>query len=395
MKNKILILHLDAMKFTYLDRMTFLKSFCKKSVSGILQPDPGYSNMGGFLTGQPPKKSGCFTTTIYSKRPFLKSLKFFLPFFSFFEKFGFKKQSRFLLFSIVNLLNIFKGVNRLIYLKGIPLEFIDKIKLADKKSYAENGAFSSKSLFDIARENNYRFIFYTSPFITSEKEVKKNLSEIIFFNSDDFRTKKFIKLLKKDSDLFYIQLWDLDSFGHKEEIDSEKFIKRIKNLDSQVQKIIKVFLKKHPDGKIFIWSDHGMTKVRGTIDLKLQPGRFFYFLDGTLARFWGLDDNLKKEIREKMKSLGMIELDSKLKKKYGLNFNHNLFGELIFTSPVGKIIFPNSFIDKYPDKNMHGFFFDPAEEQGFYLVYPRDPNIKINKKINVKDIFPIIKEKIC
>lgn len=176
---------------------------------------------------------------------------------------------------------------------------------------------------------------------------------------------------------------NFDWIGHRFGPFSNEIKSEVRKLDTLMEKI----MGRYSDAKDFhvlMFSDHGMARVRGKVNVKKvidhlplrQPKDYLVFYDSTLTRFWFFSEKAEKMIVNSLQSIdnGIIltELD---KKRFGIDFEHNWYGDTFFLMKVGFEIFPNYFVSFVPKflehvltrKGMHGY--DPSEpsQYGIFL----------------------------
>ena len=177
-----------------------------------------------------------------------------------------------------------------------------------------------------------------------------------------------LKGLKESTpaDVVYLHFSELDWIGHRNgphSVEGRKFLER---LDKILSDLIRPALENGRRAVVF--GDHGMAAVERIVDinkrldcLTLRPGRdYVYFLDSTQARFWFLQPRSEGPIREVLEGLPVGHvLEAEERKRLGLNFSHNRFGDLIFALSGGVIIHPSFFADgRAAPKGMHGYLPD-------------------------------------
>jgi len=374
MKRTIVIM-LDAFRKDYFseENTPFLYYLIKEYRLGDLNPPFGFKTTAGFYTGFNPKSLNLFTNYIYDRSSkkisnLSISLLSFLP-----TK---------LAFNLINLLRHFKGND--IFLPKINLNCLAYFNLMQNKHFSDKNAYHVKTLFDVFRENNIKYLYYDFPLI-----IENNKSRIHYTlkNDDDSRFKKFIKLIKKGYDFHYIHFVDLDPLGHYKGAYSGDLKNHLKKLDKMVELILSNFNLQ--EDNILLWSDHGMVDVRNQIDIKSKLPEFgkgyIYFIDSTMARFWFFKNEKKKEVLRLLKNIkGGKVLNKKDKQKLGIDFNHNFYGDEIFLADSGTLIYPN-FFQKKPCKGMHGYDLSDKNERTFFII-----NRKTKNKAEMRDLFPTL-----
>ena len=377
---KTIVIMLDAFRKDYFseENTPFLYSLIKKYGLGDLTPPFGFKTTTGFYTGFNPKSLNLFTSYIYEKNS-RKFSNLNLSLLSF--------LSNNPAFSLINLLRHFKGKD--IFLPKINLNCLAYFNLMQDKHFYQENIFQVKTLFDIFRENNIKYLYYDFPLII---ENSKSRIHYTLKNSDDSRFEKFLGLMKKDYDFYYVHFVDLDSIGHYKGTNSEELKNHLKKLDKMVEFILSKFNLE--EDNILLWSDHGMVDIKNTLDIKSKLPEFgkgyIYFLDSTMARFWFFNKEKRKEVLDILKNIkrGRI-LNKEDKKKLEIDFNHNLYGDEIFLANSGTLICPN-FFQKNPCKGMHGYDLSDKNEKTFFIINRKKEKTK--NKAEMKDLFSTLLE---
>ena len=372
---KTLVLWLDAIRLDYISKenMPFLSSIGKEFTICNLKPVFGYSsNLASFFTGVYPNKHDQFTLYYYNKdkKPLNNLLLKYLP----------KSLASY----YYNLYRYSKGND--FFAPLIPYKYSKFFSLSIDKYYHKNNTLRVKTIFEVFKENKLKYILYNWPLIAKNKG-----SKLTFFtkSNDRGRVDKFLRLYKRDYDVYFLHLWDLDKYGHIFGPDTNKLKFKIREQDRLARRVIENFSLDHDN--IIIWSDHGMLDIKKTLDLPTILPKFgkgyIYFLDSTLARFWFFNEKKRKEV---MEILNQIEyghiLSANEKRKFKINFSHNLYGDEIFLVDPGVLLCPN-FFQKKSIKGMHGYDLSDKNEHTFYLI-----NRKTKSKGEIIDLFPTILE---
>ena len=104
---------------------------------------------------------------------------------------------------------------------------------------------------------------------------------------------------------------DLDGFGHAYGITGAPYRAHLEFLDTSIATLASQYRAAHPDGHIFVISDHGMVNVtRGiTLDIEAYVGKaasqtYVYFTDANLLRVWVVDQGIKDNIQRLFTAIG-------------------------------------------------------------------------------------------
>jgi predicted AlkP superfamily pyrophosphatase or phosphodiesterase len=367
---KTIFIWIDALREDYLQKMPFLNSLCKKYDSGILIPPMGYRTLIDFYTGENATVHNQFAAYGYSGKDLKKYnlLKKIVP------------NKYFYIF-----LNLIRYYKKQSLIQGINLNYINFFEPSNNKNYYLTDSLSVQTIFDDYRKKNKKFLIYDWPQIITNKKNYLDFN----FRDDKKKIQKFLRLLKKDEDIYFVHLLDLDKIGHEFGPESNEMNKSLINEDNYVREILSKFDIK--EDNFLIFSDHGMINVKETCDLKSILPEFnkgyIYFLDSTMARFWFFNEQIKKQVLDLLKNSKEGHLLTKEEKsKYNLNFKNNFYGDEIFLMNPGILILPNFFQDK-PVKGAHGYDISDKNEKTVFIT-----NIKSKDKLQIKDLFNLTKE---
>jgi hypothetical protein len=369
MKKKALILWLDAFRPDYLTKKNtpFLYSLSQKLTAGPHLPQFTFNaTPSSFFTGQLPQKHNQFT--IFWKNPKQKPLNLLSILPSNFTKY------------LVNLLRYAQGQDFFLLESSPPPTF----SCPQDKFYTHQNALACPTIFDYLRKNDKTFLFLNWPIISTS--TKTYLTPLTHQN-DQKIAKKFLKLNPQKYNLSVLHLGQLDSLGHHFGPTSEEVKAHLKVIDSLAQKNFKLYDQKNDF--LFIWSDHGMAKVKKYINIKknLSPlHNFQFFINSTLLQLWFPNQKTKEKVKKQLLSLKIGSfLTSTQKKTLGLNFKHNYYGDELFILDEGSIFVPNHFTSK-KDKGTHGYLDQKREECGIFIS-----NQKIPSPARTTDFFPVLK----
>lgn len=358
---KVLIISLDAFRYDYLKQTRFLKDLTSECEYGRLKTIFGYTGIGAAInTGKYPKDSSVWLEFFYSPQD--SPFKFF-KYFSFLD-FGF---IRLIINLFFNFSRYFRGGSYLTSIKCIPLNKISNFNTTlykdwgDKDVLKKNGV---RTLFDVLREKNIRFLYYDWPIRATNDSLSLDWKTR---NNDSDKINKLLKDRDK-ADLFWLRIWDLDSISHKFGPNSIEVKKYVQIIDSLCQKVCNIF-KSNYDLRFLFWSDHGMLEVKEAVNFEkiIRDIEYPYFLDSTMARFWPLN---KKDEHKLIEELNLLKGGRVMQRedfeKYNLDFNDQRYGKVIFIANPGNVIFPNFYNSRLP-KGMHGYNPDLPEQKGIYI----------------------------
>lgn len=165
-------------------------------------------------------------------------------------------------------------------------------------------------------------------------------------------------------DFWYIKFSALDALGHKHGPRLDRLATALRDLDAQLGEVVRVLRDAYgPSLDIVLLSDHGMSAVTQTVDIRpmlastgLKPGRdFLYFLDSTTIRVWS-------ENRSKLERLthlfadapGMTVLGPRERETLQVP-NDKSAGDILVALDEGWVVFPDFFRTRGAPLGMHGY----------------------------------------
>ena len=203
----------------------------------------------------------------------------------------------------------------------------------------------------------------------------------------------------KKRDFIFAYFAGLDGIQHLYTKSSKETKNKLDYYSKKLSKLFNILEKEYgANYEVAIFSDHGMTSLTDTVDLKkdisslnlIEGKDYLSFLDSTMARFWYHNQNAKQVIRELLNrnKVGHFVSDED-KKAWGIDFSDNRYGDDIFLINPGVQIAPSDMgRDALP--GMHGYTPDDKDSNALWMStfkptsYPKE----------VLNIFDCMKEKI-
>lgn len=244
-------------------------------------------------------------------------------------------------------------------LYSMPYERLPFFDYCEKKDiFAPNGLAPVKNLCDVLEESQI-------PYLISDWRKPED------FNIEQMKTA--IKDGKIEFGFLYTAAFD--GFLHDNIKNPEAIAKTAKKYEKCVEELLQTGNENYDDFTLAVISDHGMTPLSGTLDLRkqidalgLKFGRdYAAAFDSTMARFWFLNESA----REKMMKVLNSQPDGKVltqdeKHKYGIDFENNMFGEEILLLNPGIQIVPGDMgLTALP--GMHGYSPEDKDSYASYL----------------------------
>jgi hypothetical protein len=233
-------------------------------------------------------------------------------------------------------------------LYDIPLDVLGYFDVAHRGDPYVPGGLGEETFFDRLEKNGiaYRSWNYRTP-------ESKNLDELEAAIDSPLRV------------LFFYTA-DLDALMHRVGTSHAEVARKLGEYERRVRSALDRAEKAGRKTAFFLFSDHGMTDVRETVDLKSEVKKWGYrtgrdflaFYDSTMARFWCAPP-LRSDLARRLDGTGWgrVLSDEELEAR-GCRFPDGSYGELIFLVHPGRLIVP-SYMGREPVAAMHGY--DPSD----------------------------------
>lgn len=244
---------------------------------------------------------------------------------------------------------------------GVPTKMLPMFDLAEKKNlYKPGGVPGSKTIFDLWQAENVDYITYSYHESSDEEIISRMISNIE----------------KGVGTFHFAYLAEVDAFLHQHCKDEPAVKNVIAKYEKWIRKVIATGTKHFEKISFFVFSDHGMTPINRTLDLRgtveksgLKLGQdYLAVYDSTMARFWFRTERAEPILTEVLSTVrgGRLLSDTE-KKELGIDFPHNGYGDIIFLLEPGLVISPN-FIGSYVPNGMHGFHPDDPYSDGCFMT---------------------------
>jgi len=267
----------------------------------------------------------------------------------------------------------------------IPVELVDFFDTKEEKRLTEeNPVRGITTLFDQLREHNVKYL-------------TTGLYESIF---ERWIVRKALKAMDEDYRFILLKLGSLDRLGHKYGPESKELTRKLGEVDTMVREVVEKGTESGETVRFVIFSDHGMTPIKGHVDLlgllKRLPVKirqdYIVFLNSTVASFWFNNEKAKDIIVEE---LGKIEpgiiLDNARLKELGVDKIGTEYGDLLFALKAGNVFFPDFYRKRKPPKGMHGYAFSTYDKPPF-IIYSPDTSYRLQPAVKAEliDVMPTI-----
>jgi len=268
----------------------------------------------------------------------------------------------------------------------IPAAAMAYFQSSQRKEITEPGAVGEiKTIFDVFRKKGVRFVFI-EPWIWSDAGVLR----------------KAKKLIKQGYwfDFWYLKFNHLDHLGHKFGPSPFAFKEQLKKIDTYVKEIVTLLQRKNPNLNVLVLADHGMSKVRKTVNIlegfsQLKSGMYkdyVAFADSTMVRFWFFTKEAKQEICEHLRQIKCGHILTRSEEKLLKIPLDQKYGEKIYVLDEGHIVHPCFFHSSSSLNGMHGYAYSKTPD-ALPIIIMNDKiaeNFQISKQLIYTDIAQLI-----
>lgn len=164
-------------------------------------------------------------------------------------------------------------------------------------------------------------------------------------------------------ELLYLFTAGLDATMHRHGPWAPQTRHAFQQFEAQVEALMALARENYSDVQLSIFSDHGMTQVTQSSDLRLRceqlPLRYgsdyIAVWDSTMARFWFHNENAREQITQLLQAApeGKL-LDSAQLEAWRCDFPDQRYGELFYLLHPGTLFVP-SFLNQSTVPGMHGY----------------------------------------
>ena len=300
------------------------------------------------LTGERPAVHGhlAFYDWAPAKSPF-KAMRWLAPLL---RPRGFWRRGRVrnLLSRLVKRLSGFTGYFQLY---GVPIERLPKLDYCEKKDlFVKGGLAPVKNLADIWSEQGH-------PFLISDWRLPE--AENFRLAAEAFRTGAV--------DRAFVYSAAFDALQHDNVERDEVLRPKVETYAETIRALHRALVEGGRPFEMTVFSDHGMTPLRGTADAPAALAKtglkwgedYASAIDSTMARFWWLKAGAEVKVRAAFEDFRGHWLTEAEMRHHGIWREDHKFGDAIFLADAGVQFCPSDMGVK-PLNGMHGF--DPADE---------------------------------
>lgn len=350
MKNDVVkvFVFVDALGWEQTERYDFLRDLLPNRRRIEMQFGYSCTAIPTILTGKRPDEHGHLAFYDYApaKSPF-KKMRFLAPLLkprSFWNRGRIRHQ-------LSKLIKKLYGFTGYFQLYGVPVERLPKLDYCEKTDlFVPHGLAPVKNLADVWTAQGFKY--HISNWRLSEDENFRVAREL-------FR--------KGEVDRAFVYSAAFDALQHDNVGRDEILRPKVDRYADTIRSLHAALVEGGRPFELTVFSDHGMTPLRGTVDAPaalagtgLVWGEdYASAIDSTMARFWWLKPEAKEKVRKAFASFPGRWLDDEEMRRYGIFREDRKFGDDIFLAEAGVQFCPSDMGVK-PLNGMHGF--DPADK---------------------------------
>ena len=173
----------------------------------------------------------------------------------------------------------------------------------------------------------------------------------------------------------YVYLSELDALLHADGVDSPRVEERLRSYDQALRRLVAEARGAHREVGLHVFSDHGMTDVVGTSDLRRRVeslglvfgSDYAAVYDSTIARFWFPVPHARDAVMAELdrEPHGRVLASEELA-TLGGEFPDQRYGEVLFLLDPGHVFDP-SFMGDWVPRGMHGYHPAHVDSTAAYL----------------------------
>ena len=356
MKNDVVkvFVFVDALGWEQVERYDFLRDLLPNRRRIEMQFGYSCTAIPTILTGKRPSEHGHLAFYDYApaKSPF-KKMRFLAPLLkprSFWRRGRVRHQ-------LSKLIKKLYGFTGYFQLYGVPVERLPKLDYCEKTDlFVPHGLAPVKNLADVWGDQGHRY--HISNWRLSEDENFRVAREL-------FR--------KGEVDRAFVYSAAFDALQHDNVGRDEILRPKVDKYADTIRSLHAALVEGGRPFELTVFSDHGMTPLRGTVDAPAALAKtglvwgedYASAIDSTMARFWWLDKGgkdkatVKHMVKSALSDFPGHWLTEEEMKHHGIWREDSKFGDDIFLADAGVQFCPSDMGVK-PLNGMHGF--DPADK---------------------------------
>jgi len=338
----------DALGWKQVEKYGFLRDLLPYRRDIEMQFGYSCTAIPTILSGERPDVHGHLAFYDYApeKSPF-KAMRFLAPLL---HPRGFWRRGR-VRHQLSKLIKRLYGFTGYFQLYGIPIERLPKLDYCEKRDmFARGGLSPVKNLADV----------------WSEQGLKYHISNWRLPEDENFRAAA--DLFRKGAvDRAFVYSAAFDALQHDNVGRDDVLRPKVEKYADSIRGLHQALVDGGRPFELTVFSDHGMTPLRGTVDAPAALAKaglawgvdYASAIDSTMVRFWWLKSESEAKVRDAFASFRGRWLSEDEMRLHGIWREDRKFGDAIFLADPGVQFVPGDMGVK-PLNGMHGY--DPADE---------------------------------
>jgi hypothetical protein len=339
---------IDALGWKQAEKYGFLKDLLPNRRKIEMQFGYSCTAIPTILSGERPSVHGHLAFYDYApeKSPF-KKMRYLAPFLkprSFWRRGRVRNQ-------LSKLIKKLYGFTGYFQLYGVPVERLPKLDYCEKTDlFVSGGLAPVKNLADVWGEQGLRY----------------HISNWRLPEAENFRVAADL-FRKGEIDRAFVYSAAFDALQHDNVGRDDVLAPKVEKYAESIRSLHAALAEGGRPFELTVFSDHGMTPLRGTADAPAALAKtglvwgedYASAIDSTMARFWWLKPTAERKVRSAMDGLPGRWLTDEEMRYHGIWRDDRKFGDAIFLAEPGVQFVPSDMGVK-PLNGMHGY--DPADE---------------------------------
>jgi hypothetical protein len=338
---------IDALGWKQVEKYSFLEDLLPHRRKIEMQFGYSCTAIPTILSGKRPDEHGhlAFYDWAPDRSPF-KAMKWLAPFLrprSFWRRGRVRGQ-------LSKLVKKFYGFTGYFQLYGVPVERLPKLDYCEKTDlFVPGGLRPVKNLADV----------------WSERKLGYHISNWRLPESENFRIAR--DLFRNGAvERAFVYSAAFDALQHDNVGRDEVLRPKVEQYADTIRSLHAALVEGRRPFELTVFSDHGMTPLRGTADVPSALAKaglvwgsdYASAIDSTMARFWWLKPEAEGKVKAAMDGMPGRWLGEDEMRRHGIWREDRKFGDAIFLANAGVQFCPSDMGVK-PLNGMHGF--DPAD----------------------------------
>jgi hypothetical protein len=258
-----------------------------------------------------------------------------------------------------------------------PVKHLPLFDLTEKRDIYQPGGLNCPSIFDTLREAGIPYECYNYHGHTD--------AEILALAPGRAAT--------SGSRVLFLYLSGLDHYLHYHVHDAAGVTAKLAWYEAGLRRVWQAAARTHADVSMFVFSDHGMTPVRWTYDLRRDvetlgletPGDYLPAYDSTMARFWVWNDRARARLTALLTDHPCGTLLSRTElERLGVWFDDGRYYHMLFLLKPGMLLSPSD-MGSVRFAGMHGYH--PSEPTADAVLLASAPIERpVDHIVGVRDV---------